>query len=79
MFGQYLAVMIGGAFGAGLRYGVSVWVTAGPWKILGINWVGCFLLGLLHAYAARTGRVPELVRVGLGTGILGGFTTFLDV
>lgn len=73
---QYVAVMVGGAIGAVSRYGVSIWLTADPWKVLWINWLGCMVLGFLNAYAARTKRVPEVVRVGLGTGVLGGFTTF---
>ncbi|WP_245884647.1 fluoride efflux transporter CrcB [Tumebacillus permanentifrigoris] len=76
MFKQYLAVMIGGAIGAVGRYGVSVWVPADPWKVLLINWVGCFVLGFFTAFAVRTGRVSDVVRVGVGTGVLGGFTTF---
>ncbi|KEO82192.1 fluoride efflux transporter FluC [Tumebacillus flagellatus] len=72
---HYLAVMVGGALGSLARYGVSAWIAADPWQVLGINWLGCFLLGFLNARAARTG-MPEWVRVGLGTGVLGGFTTF---
>jgi CrcB protein len=39
---------------------------------LAVNLTGCFLLGLLAARA----EPDTLVRLGLGTGVLGGFTTF---
>jgi CrcB protein len=37
-----------------------------------VNLAGCFLIGVL---GARVGP-DTLVRLGLGTGVLGGFTTF---
>lgn len=50
-----------------------------PWVTFGVNVAGAFLLGLLlHGLALRgpdAGR-RRLARLGLGTGVLGGFTTY---
>ncbi|MFC6149424.1 MULTISPECIES: fluoride efflux transporter FluC [Mumia] len=50
-----------------------------PYATLIANVTGAFLLGLLLERLLRTGdETPRrrLVRLGLGTGVLGGFTTF---
>lgn len=69
-------VAAGGAAGALARWAITAtWPTTvgGPgWGTLAVNLTGCFLLGLLAARAEPKG----LVRLGLGTGVLGGFTTF---
>ena len=66
----------GGAVGSVVRWGITaVWPTAVGgvgWGTLAVNLLGCFLIGVL---AARLGP-DSLVRLGLGTGALGGFTTF---
>jgi CrcB protein len=46
-----------------------------PWTTLGINVLGCLLIGLLIAVAVLR-RPHPLLRPFLGTGVLGGFTTF---
>jgi fluoride exporter len=79
MFG-FLPVMIGGAVGAGLRHAVGV---AGlrlfgpgfPWWTLAVNCFGGLAMGLLVGTLARTGG-NEVIRLFLGVGVLGGFTTF---
>ncbi|HEU4962582.1 MAG TPA: fluoride efflux transporter CrcB [Bacilli bacterium] len=73
---SYLAVMIGGGIGALLRYGLGVGVPYDHWTTLATNLLGCLVLGFFLTYAAGSGRVPEGLRVGIGTGMLGGFTTF---
>jgi len=75
-----ILVMLGGAVGAGLRYGVSLWAlqaTGGgfPWGTLIVNLLGGLLMGLLAGAVARDG-VGMPVHLLIGTGILGGFTTF---
>ncbi|MFK0191224.1 fluoride efflux transporter FluC [Kitasatospora sp. NPDC090308] len=75
------AVAVGGAFGAGARYGVErLWPTTGtafPWPILTVNAVGCLVMGaLMTVLAARFPRQKRLAGALLGTGFLGGFTTF---
>lgn len=66
------AVAVGGAAGALARWGVGVLAPPGPWPTFTINVVGCLLIGVLIA------RAPEasIARPLLGTGVLGGFTTF---
>jgi fluoride exporter len=77
---SFLPVMIGGALGAGLRYGAGLLV-AGlvsgrfPWATLGVNLVGGFLMGLLMAFVLK-GSTSEGFRLFAGVGLLGGFTTF---
>jgi fluoride exporter len=75
-----IAVMIGGAIGAGGRYGIgallSGWVgTAFPWATLVVNLTGGFAMGLLAGLLARGGDT-ETMRLFFGVGVLGGFTTF---
>lgn len=69
------AVMLGGALGAIARHGVDVLAPATelPWGTLAINVVGSALLALLPTLAVVRRR--PLLAVGLGAGVLGGFTT----
>lgn len=78
-------VVLGGAAGTLTRYGVYVGVAAVapsmlyPLGTLGVNIIGAFLLGFLVERLARfddtNGRRRGL-RLLLGTGVLGGFTTY---
>jgi fluoride exporter len=72
----YLAVAVGGALGALLRWGLGELVPDGsgfPWTTFGINLTGCFVLACLPAAAAVRSR-PGLA-AALGPGLLGGYTT----
>lgn len=71
----WLAVLVGGAVGTGARAAIDLaTLDVHPWQTLGINVAGAFALGLL---VARVWPVaPGWLRAGLGTGVLGGFTTF---
>lgn len=75
-----LAVAVGGIAGSELRYALGLLDEHGPqqfpWMTLLINAVGCVLIGALLAGLARSERAPRLARPLLGTGVLGGFTTF---
>ncbi len=76
-----LAVALGGAIGASLRYGISSLMaprTPGdvPWHTLAINIGGAFLLGLLMGVVMERETVSHTWRLLLGVGALGGFTTF---
>ncbi|MEN9786562.1 MAG: hypothetical protein RLZZ299_1826 [Pseudomonadota bacterium] len=69
-------VAVGGAFGALARHALGqalTRVTGAPWSTMAVNVLGCVLLGLL-AGVVPDGRHP--LRVALGVGVLGGFTTF---
>jgi fluoride exporter len=73
------AVLVGGLLGTGLRLGIDALLPhtspgAFPLSTLLINVVGSFLLALLVARVWPTS--PTWVRFGLGTGLLGSFTTF---
>ena len=75
---QVLLVALGGAVGSVARYGVGVaaarWLGLGfPWGTLIVNVLGGFAMGLL---GARVGPENVDLRLALGVGVLGGFTTF---
>ena len=73
---RVLLIGIAGAAGALARYGIgaAVGVRSFPWATLAINLAGSFLLGvLLHR---PPGHLSEDVRLALGVGLLGAFTTF---
>jgi CrcB protein len=75
-----VAVVLGGILGTGLRLAISQLVvpeSAFPWATLLINVVGSFVLGFLVARVWPT--APGWLRAGLGTGVLGSFTTFSAV
>ena len=75
-----LVVAAGGAVGALARWSVAEALPhdsgSFPWDTLLTNVLGCFLIGVLMVLVVE--RLPDhpLVRPFLGTGILGGFTTF---
>jgi len=80
-----LHVALGGAIGSVLRYQAGRWithwlgvqaVTQFPWATLAVNAVGSVLMGVLAGWLARHGPGGEELRLLLGVGVLGGFTTF---
>ncbi|MER5885986.1 fluoride efflux transporter CrcB [Streptomyces sp. NPDC001941] len=69
------AVAAGGALGASARYGAGqLWPSV--WGTFTVNVVGCALMGVLMVLVAERDGAPFWVRPLLGTGVLGGFTTF---
>ncbi|MFY1679676.1 fluoride efflux transporter FluC [Streptomyces sp. WMMC905] len=74
------AVASGGAIGATARHAAEVaWPMAPdrfPWTAFWINVIGCALIGALMTTLSERGLSPRLLRPFLGTGVLGGFTTF---
>jgi fluoride exporter len=76
----FAAVAVGGVLGALVRYGVGLLLPhqSGmfPWATLLINVSGGLLMGALIVAVAERGRGHPLTRPFLGTGVLGGFTTF---
>jgi fluoride exporter len=75
---HYLLVFLGAGVGGVLRYGVSLAyaknATEFPWPTLGVNLVGCLLMGFAAAFLNTPDR--ESWRLFLLVGVLGGFTTF---
>lgn len=73
-------VAVGGALGALARWAVAQALPhdAGrfPWDTLLTNVGGCFLIGVLMVLVIERLPSRRLVRPFVGTGILGGFTTF---
>lgn len=77
---QYFLVMVGGAVGAGARFALGQVVSARlaptfPYATVAVNLLGCLAMGALAAWLAR-GDTQESLRLLLGVGMLGGFTTF---
>lgn len=80
---QLAVILLGGAAGTAVRAGLAeVWRTepgAWPWTTFGVNASGALLLGLVLQLLADTGPdegARRLWRLGLGTGLLGGYTTY---
>lgn len=73
-------ISLGGVLGALTRYGLTLaWphdADGFPWAVWTINVSGCFLIGLLYVWLGRFRPRQRLVRPFLGTGFLGGYTTF---
>lgn len=79
-------VAVGGAFGAVMRHqmgrAMTAWlgpavVTAFPFATLAVNALGSLLMGFLAGWMAFRGHGHgEQLRLLLGVGVLGGFTTF---
>lgn len=73
-----VAVLLGGVIGTGLRLTLDAVLPNGdavfPWATLLINLTGSFALGFLVARLWPS--APPWLRGGLGTGVLGSFTTF---
>ncbi len=81
MFSMFLSVGIGGAIGAILRFAIGLFVNerfgaAGWLATLSVNIAGCALMGMLAAYIAQSGQIPESARAFLAVGFLGSLTTF---
>ena len=73
-------VAAGGALGAVARWALAEALPHGAGSFAWSTWVtnvlGCFLIGVLMVAVVERWPERRLVRPFLGTGILGGFTTF---
>ena len=74
-------IALGGALGTALRHGANVAVTgwlgtAFPWATLFVNVVGSCLLGVVMELAGAREIAGVPAKLVLGTGLLGGFTTY---
>ena len=79
-----LPVIIGGALGTALRILLDIILSLvfATFSLAGtmlINAVGSFVLGFLVAGLWAKPKTPRWFKVGIGPGLLGGFTTFSGV
>lgn len=75
-----LAIGTGSFIGGVLRYLLSQliqtkFLSTYPFGTLGVNVIGCFLIGLVFGLSDR-GNMSQELRLFLATGLIGGFTTF---
>ena len=69
------------ALGAGARYwlggAVQLWVgSLIPYGTLGVNVLGCLLIGVVTEVSSSGSWLPDTLRVPRVVGLLGGFTTY---
>ncbi|TDO29853.1 CrcB protein [Kribbella sp. VKM Ac-2527] len=73
-------VAVGGMVGAAARYLIgSLWTAPPggfPWATSAVNVSGCALIGVLMVLVSDVWTRRRLLRPFLGTGVLGGYTTF---
>lgn len=81
MWQNILLVACGGAVGAVSRWGLSSLVQSivgGRFFVgtLAVNWLGCFLFGLIMAVVSEHWRFHPHMRLLVLVGFMGAFTTF---
>jgi len=77
----YVAIAIGGALGCWARYAQTnlvqtVYGRDFPFATISINVIGSFLMGFLFIETLERLTLSPVLRTGLLTGALGGYTTF---
>lgn len=78
---QFFGICLGGALGTGARHAVSVFCLqtfgpAFPYGTFAVNSIGSLLLGMIMQVAYTTELLSPTWRLILGTGVMGGFTTY---
>ncbi len=78
---RLLIIGCGGFLGAIARYGATLWIqnrTPGtvPLGTMGVNVLGCLLLGLLAGWLEGRPGMSDNMQLFLRVGLLGAFTTF---
>lgn len=81
MIRNILLVGLGGGVGSIARYLCQKWFADNysgnfPWGTFAVNFIGCFLIGMIYAIAEKTTFLSPQTRLLLITGLCGGFTTF---
>lgn len=79
--GRLAWISAGGAVGTAARYLLSGWLLgvlgpAFPYGTLAVNVIGSFLLGVIMHVGLTTSLLSPDARLVLGTGVMGGFTTY---
>lgn len=77
----YLAIAIGGVLGCWARYAMTnlvqtIYGRDFPYATLSINVLACFLIGFLFVETLERLTISPIVRIGILTGFIGGFSTF---
>jgi CrcB protein len=79
-FYAFLAIGIGAAMGAWLRWGLGMWLNpvfpTVPLGTLAANLLGGFLMGMAMEFLLERALLPPELRLAITTGFLGGLTTF---
>jgi fluoride exporter len=79
-FSAFLAVGVGAALGAWLRWGLGLWLNPAlpslPIGTLAANLIGGYLVGVAAGFFALSTHLPVELRLLIVTGFLGGLTTF---
>lgn len=78
---RFFLISIGAVLGANARYLIGVWATSllgptFPFGTLLVNTTGSLLMGFLVAFSSSHVEVPADLRIFLGVGFLGSYTTF---
>jgi CrcB protein len=77
---SFLAVGVGAAVGAWLRWGLGIWLNTAfptlPMGTLASNLIGGYLVGMAVAFFAQHPGLSPDMRLFVITGFLGGLTTF---
>jgi CrcB protein len=79
--GRFFLICLGGAVGTGARYALSTWCRdvfgpTFPVGTLAVNVIGSFLLGVIMYVGLNSEILTPTARMTLGTGVMGGFTTY---
>lgn len=80
----YIAVGIGGAIGAMLRYSIAELVSfqsenVFPWATFLVNIAGVFILSYLLFHPSIKNKFSRMTYTALTTGVIGAFTTFSTI
>ncbi len=78
---RFLLVCLGGAIGTGARFLLSAWALeklgpSFPWGTFLVNAIGSFLLAVVLYAGVEAEALSPTARLALGTGVMGGFTTY---
>ena len=78
---KILILGIGGFLGSNFRFWISDWACRHvqgnlPYGTLIVNILGSFLLGIIMCYVTENKDLMPFIKLFLGTGMIGAFTTF---
>lgn len=77
----YFAIAIGGILGCWARYAMTnlvqtIYGRGFPYATLSVNVLACFLMGFLFVETSERLTISPVLRIGILTGFIGGFSTF---